>query len=54
MNISLNKNRKFAVRIYTLYKYLCDEKREYVLAKQLLRSGTSKGYFKTLFYKALA
>jgi four helix bundle protein len=43
MNIGLEKSRKFAIRIYKLYKYLCDEKREYVLAKQLLRSGTSIG-----------
>ena len=43
MNITLEKSRKFAIRIYTLYKYLCDEKHEYVLAKQLLRSGTSIG-----------
>lgn len=26
-----------------LYKYLCDEKKEYVLSKQMLRSGTSIG-----------
>ena len=37
------KSRRFAVRIVRLYKYLCDEKREYVLSKQLLRSGTSIG-----------
>ena len=43
MNIALGKSRKFAVRIYNLYKYLCDEKHEYILAKQLLRSGTSIG-----------
>ena len=43
MNIPLDKSRKFAIRIYNLYKYLCDEKHEYVLAKQLLRSGTSIG-----------
>ena len=43
MNIALEKSRKFAIRIYHLYKYLNDEKREYVLAKQLLRSGTSIG-----------
>ena len=43
MNVSLDKSRKFAIRIYNLYKHLCDEKREYVLAKQLLRSGTSIG-----------
>ena len=43
VNIALEKSRKFAIRIYNLYKYLCDEKREYVLSKQLLRSGTSIG-----------
>jgi four helix bundle protein len=42
-NIALEKSRKFAIRIYKLYKYLCDEKHEFVLAKQLLRSGTSIG-----------
>lgn len=26
-----------------LYKYLCEDKREYVLSKQMLRSGTSIG-----------
>lgn len=35
------KSRKFAVRVVRLYQYLCDDKREYVLAKQLLRAGTS-------------
>ena len=33
----------FAVRIVTLYKYLVAEKREFVLSKQLLRSGTAVG-----------
>jgi len=33
----------FAVRIVKLHKYLADEKKEYVLAKQILRSGTSIG-----------
>jgi len=37
------KSKKFAVRIVNLYKYLCDDKNEYVLSKQLLRSGTSIG-----------
>ena len=37
------KSKKFAVRIVRLYRYLCDEKKEYVLSKQLLRSGTSIG-----------
>jgi four helix bundle protein len=43
MNIALEKSRKFAIRVYNLYKFLCDEKHEYVLSKQLLRSGTSIG-----------
>lgn len=38
-----DKAMAFAVRIVNLYKWLCDEKREYVLSKQLLRSGTSIG-----------
>lgn len=37
------KSKKFAVRIVNLYKYLCSEKNEYVLSKQILRSGTSIG-----------
>ena len=38
-----DKSFDFAVRIIRLYKYLSDEKKEYVLSKQLLRSGTSIG-----------
>jgi four helix bundle protein len=37
------KSKRFAVRIVKLYKYLCEEKKEYVLSKQILRSGTSIG-----------
>lgn len=37
------KSKKFAVRIVRLYKFLCDNKKEYILSKQLLRSGTSIG-----------
>jgi four helix bundle protein len=33
----------FAIRIVNLYKYLSDSKKEFVLSKQLLRSGTSVG-----------
>ena len=33
----------FAIRIVKLYKYLSEEKKEYVISKQLLRSGTSIG-----------
>ena len=42
-NTAREKSKRFAVRIVKLYQYLCDEKREYVLSKQLLRSGTSIG-----------
>ena len=42
-NILVNKSFKFAVRIINLYKYLCDNKKEFILSKQLLRSGTSIG-----------
>ena len=37
------KSKKFSVRIVNLYKYLCDKKNEYVLSKQILRSGTNIG-----------
>ena len=39
----MNKSYAFALRIVKLYKYLAYEKKEYVLSKQLLRSGTSIG-----------
>ncbi len=42
-NIVKDKSFVFAIRIVKLYQYLCDEKKEYVLSKQLLRSGTSVG-----------
>ena len=35
--------KAFAIRIIKLYKYLLEEKKEYVMAKQVLRSGTSIG-----------
>ena len=38
-----DKSYAFAVRIVKMYKYLCDKKHEYVLSKQVLRSGTSIG-----------
>lgn len=37
------KSKEFAIEIIYIYKYLCEEKREYILSKQLLRSGTSVG-----------
>lgn len=42
-NIVFDKSKIFAVRIVNLYKYLTDTKKEYVLSKQLLKSGTSIG-----------
>ncbi len=42
-NIIKDKSFGFAVRIVKLYQYLCVQKKEYVLSKQLLRSGTSVG-----------
>jgi four helix bundle protein len=42
-NIILDKSFAFAVRIVKLYKFLCEEKKEFVLSKQVLRSGTSIG-----------
>ena len=38
-----NLSIDFALRIVNLYKYLCNDKSEYVMSKQLLRCGTSIG-----------
>ena len=38
-----DKSKLFAIRIVKLYRYLCNEKKEFVLSKQLMRSGTSIG-----------
>jgi len=37
------KTLKFSIRIVNLYKYLMSEHNEYVLSKQILRSGTNPG-----------
>ena len=42
-NVVKDKSRGFTIRIINLYKYLCEEKKEYILSKQLLRAGTSIG-----------
>lgn len=42
-NIVADKSYAFALRIIKLYKYLITEQKEYVLSKQVLRSGTSIG-----------
>jgi len=38
-----NKSFAFAIRVVKLHQYLIGEKKEFVLSKQLLRSGTSVG-----------
>ena len=42
-NVIQNKSYMFAIRIVRLYQFLVKEKKEYVLSKQLLKSGTSIG-----------
>ena len=42
-NIIVTKSYVFAVRCVNLYKYLCENKHDYVIGKQLMRSGTSVG-----------
>lgn len=42
-NVIQEKSFKFALIIVKLYKYLIENKKEFVLSKQLLRSGTSIG-----------
>ena len=61
-NVIIEKSKKFALRIINLYKFLTNEKSEYILSKQILRSGTSiganvseamRGYSKADFYNKL-
>lgn len=42
-NIIVTKSKAFALRVINLHRYLCDDKREYTLSNQLLKSGTSIG-----------
>ncbi len=42
-NPVVSKSKTFALRVIKLYKYLTNEKKEYVLSKQVLRSGTGIG-----------
>jgi four helix bundle protein len=42
-NVVVNKSFKFSVSIIRVYQFLVNEKNEYVLSKQILRSGTSIG-----------
>lgn len=38
-----DKSYLFALRVVRAYKFLCSEKKEFILSKQLLRSGTAIG-----------
>ena len=42
-NLVLDKSFDFAVRIVNLSKYLVSDKKEYILSKQIMRSGTAVG-----------
>jgi four helix bundle protein len=42
-NLILQKSYDFSLMIIELYKFLCENKKEHVLSKQLLRAGTSIG-----------
>ena len=42
-NAILHLSKLFAIRIIRLYKFLVAEKQDYILSKQILRSGTSIG-----------
>jgi len=42
-NVIVAKSKDFALRIIKLYQYMVTENKEYVLSKQVLRSGTSIG-----------
>lgn len=42
-NVVADKSKAFALRIIKLYKFLQGERQEYILSKQVLRSGTSIG-----------
>ncbi len=42
-NVTLRKTYAFALRIVKLRQYLCQEKKEWFISKQIFRSGTSIG-----------
>jgi len=42
-NLIVIKTKAFALRCIRLYKYLIEEKNEYVMSRQMLKSGTSIG-----------
>ena len=42
-SVMFDKSKRFAVRIIRLYHFLCDEKKQHTMARQVLRCGTSIG-----------
>jgi len=42
-NLILQKSYEFSLKIIEMYKFLCEDKKEHLLSKQLLRAGTSIG-----------
>ena len=42
-NVVRDKSKAFAIRIVRMYQHLTDNKKEFIISKQLLRSGTSVG-----------
>ena len=42
-SLTFDKSKDFAIRIVKLFNYLCKEKHEYIMSKQLMRCGTSIG-----------
>ena len=42
-NVLADKTVAFAIRMVKCYQYLMDEKKEFIMSKQLFRSGTSIG-----------
>ena len=42
-NVIKRKSRDFAIDIVRTYQWLCEEKHEFIMSKQILRSGTSVG-----------
>jgi four helix bundle protein len=42
-NIIIDKSKAFALRVIKLYRFLTEEKKEFILSKQIIRSVTSIG-----------
>ncbi|MDR0693936.1 MAG: four helix bundle protein [Prevotellaceae bacterium] len=42
-NVLRNKSYQFALRMIKLFRYMCEKHKEYILSKQILRSGTAIG-----------